>query len=260
MQNLKEQLDKLVKTYETKDFIAHDPIQFIHRFSQKQDIEISGLLASSLAYGNRKHIITIVNKIHELMDNEPYKFCQNYTIEKGEKIFEGINYRYTSSQDLVAFFHCLSQTLKNYESFEDLFKKYYKEDEENIKNALIGFSQEIKSFYEPMRGLSFLLPSPTNNSACKRLNLFLKWMVRKPPVDFGLWKSVSPSKLIIPLDTHVARISKNLGICSRKSNDWTKAEMITSVLKECDPEDPAKYDFALFGFGVEHRAPSASIK
>lgn len=253
MENLKEHLDDLVKKYETEEFISHDPIQFIHRFSKKQDAEISGLVASSLAYGNRKHIIAIVNKIHELMEYEPYEFCKKYTVEKGEKIFEGVNYRYTSSQDLVAFFHCLSESLKKYDCFEDMFVKYYQKDDKNIKNALIGFSGEIKSFCPQMRGLNFLLPSPVNNSACKRLNLFLKWMVRKPPVDLGLWTSVDPAKLIIPLDTHVARISQVLGICSRKSNDWQKAEMITDILKECDPSDPAKYDFALFGFGVENR-------
>ena len=164
-----------------------------------------------------------------------------------------MNYRYTSSQDLVAFFHCLSESLKKYDCFEDMFVKYYQKDDKNIKNALIGFSGEIKSFCPQMRGLNFLLPSPVNNSACKRLNLFLKWMVRKPPVDLGLWTSVDPAKLIIPLDTHVARISQVLGICSRKSNDWQKAEMITDILKECDPSDPAKYDFALFGFGIENR-------
>ena len=253
MENLKEYLDNLVKKYETEDFIVHDPIQFIHRFTLKQDIEISGLISSSLAYGNRKHIIAIVNKIHELMEYEPYKFCQNYTIEKGEKIFDGVNYRYTTSQDLIAFFYCISESLKKYNCLEDMFHKYYKDNDINIKNALIGFSEEIKSFCEPTKGLNFLLPSPINNSACKRLNLFLKWMVRKPPVDLGLWTSVNTSKLIIPLDTHVSRISQVLGICSRKSNDWNKAEIITEKLKECDPTDPVKYDFALFGFGVENR-------
>ncbi len=253
-ENLKELLDELVLRYEVEDFIKNDPIQFPHRFKNKADIEISALVATSFAYGNRKHIIEMVEKLHQVMDNAPLEFCLDYSIEKGEKLFSGMNYRYTKAEDIVAFFHCISESFKNYKSLEDMFSQYYKSDDEDIKNALIGFSGEMKSFYhEPIRGLSFLLPSPINNSACKRLNLFLKWMVRKSPVDLGIWESVSSSKLIIPLDTHVARLSAKFGINDRKTNDWQKAQMITDVLRQFCPEDPVKYDFALFGYGVENR-------
>lgn len=248
MQNMKEYLDNLVQKYETKDFIKNDPIQFPHRFYKKQDIEISALIASSFAFGRREKIIEVVEKIHNLMQNEPYNFCLNYK-KSDEKIFENMEYRYVTNAHILGFFQGLAEVLRYYNSLEDIFLENYSLEDFNIKNGLTGFVDRIL----PLNSLenNYLLPSPNKKSACKRLNLFLKWMIRKGPVDLGLWKNISLSQLLIPIDVHVARISRKLGLFEGKSNNWQTAEIITEKLKEFEPNDPVKYDFALFGYGIE---------
>lgn len=240
---LKKHLDNLVFEFETSDFIKNDPIQFPHRFEKKQDIEISALIASSLAFGKREKIIEAVEKIHQIIENEPYNFCQNYK-SSDNKIFSNFKYRYVDAQNIANFFEGLAKVVKDFDSFEDLFLKYHNPENETVKEGLIGFVGEIVTCG------NYLLPCPSKKSACKRLNLFLKWMVRKPPVDLGIWKNISSSKLIIPLDVHVARVSKKLKILKRNSNDWQSAYEITQKLKEFDAKDPTKYDFALFGEGI----------
>jgi uncharacterized protein (TIGR02757 family) len=242
-EELKKYLDGLVIAYETEDFIPNDPIQFPHRFNQKQDIEISGLIASSLAFGKREKIIEAVEKVHTIIQNEPYNFCQNYT-EKERKLFDEFKYRYVTGENIADLFEGIARVIKNYSSLEDLFLKYDSDEYETVKEGLIGFVDEILTCD------NYLLPCPSKKSACKRLNLYLKWMARKSPVDIGIWAKVDKSKLIIPLDVHVARVSRKLGLLNRKANDWQSAYEITQKLKELDPKDPTKYDFALFGAGI----------
>lgn len=241
--NLEKYLNNLVLEYENSDFILRDPVQFPHRFCQKQDIEISALIASSLAFGKRDKIIEAVETIHQIMENEPYNFIQNYT-PKGRKIFENFKYRYITGENIANLIEGISQVSRNYNSLEELFLKHHSKDHDSVKEGLIGFVGEILTCD------NYLLPCPTKKSACKRLNLFLKWMVRKPPVDLGVWHGVEKSKLIIPLDVHVARVSRHLGLLERKANDWQSALEITQKLRELDPNDPTKYDFALFGAGI----------
>ena len=240
---LKKHLDNLVIEFETSDFIKNDPIQFPHRFGKKQDIEISGLIASSLAFGKREKIIEAVDKIHQIMENEPYNFCQNYKISDS-KIFDDFRYRYVDGKNIADFFEGLANAVKNFDSLEEVFLKHHNTADETVKEGLIGFVGEILTCG------NYLLPCPSKKSACKRLNLFLKWMVRKSPVDIGIWQNVSPEKLIIPLDVHVAKVSRKLGILKRNANDWQSAYEITQKLKEFDSNDPTKYDFALFGEGI----------
>lgn len=240
---LKNHLDNLVLQYETIDFIKNDPIQFPHRFSKKQDIEISALIASSLAFGKREKIIEAVEKIHQIMENEPHNFCQNYKTSDS-KIFENFKYRYIDGQNIAGVFEGLAKITKYFDSLEEVFLKHHSLTEETVKEGLIGFVGEIITCG------NYLLPCPSKKSACKRLNLFLKWMVRKPPVDLGIWQNICPSKLIIPLDVHVAKVSRKLGLLKRNPNDWQSAYEITRILKEFDPKDPTKYDFALFGEGI----------
>lgn len=240
---LKEHLDNLVVQFETADFIENDPIQFPHRFNKKQDIEISGLIASSLAFGKREKIIEAVEEIHQIIENSPHNFCLNYK-SSDSKIFENFKYRYVDGQNVADFFEGLAKAVKNFESLEELFLEHHKPTNETVKEGLIGFVGEIV----PCR--NYLLPCPSKKSACKRLNLFLKWMTRKPPVDLGIWTKVDASKLIIPLDVHVAKISRKLGILKRNANDWQSAYEITEKLKKFDANDPTKYDFALFGEGI----------
>ena len=251
--NKKELLDNYVKKYETPEFIKDDPIQFPHRFELKKDAEISGLIASCLAYGRREKIIESIEKIHKLIENEPYNFCINYDYEKDGKIFDGFLYRYTKGYDIALLFNAISKAIEEYQSLENLFMEHLDKKQKNIKLPLTEFVYKMIN-YSPeeanIRGLNFLLPSPLKGSACKRLNLYLKWMVRQGPVDLNLWKDVPPSMLLIPLDTHVARLSRKLNLTSRKADDWITTEEITEQLKKFDSNDPVKYDFALFGIGV----------
>ena len=241
--DLKKYLDELVIQYETADFIEKDPVQFPHRFKQKQDIEISALIASSLAFGKREKIIEAVEKIHSIMQNEPNNFCQNYTA-KDKKIFKNFKYRYITGENIADLVEGITRVLKNYNSLEELFGAHYSKEHDTVKEGLIGFVGEILTCD------NYLLPCPTKKSACKRLNLFLKWMVRKPPVDLGIWQNIDKSKLIIPLDVHVAKVSRKLGLLQRNANDWQSAYEITTHLRELDANDPTKYDFALFGAGI----------
>lgn len=250
----KKYLNDLVKKYETKDFITSDPIQFPHRFKIKQDVEISALISSSLAYGRREHFIKVLDEIHTIMKNQPYSFCKNYDFKTGQKLFAHINYRFTTGLDIAALIFCIFRALNENDDIEQLYLKGYSESDKDYKNALINFVSNLLGFADElnidMKGLKYLLPSPVAGSATKRLNLFLKWMIRDGEVDLGIWKNLPKSKLLIPLDTHVAKISRKLNLTQRASNDWKTAAEITEKLKKYDPNDPTKYDFALFGAGI----------
>jgi len=250
----KEYLDELVATYEITDFIKDDPVQFPHKFMKQVDIEVSGLISSCLAYGNRKKIVETLTNIHEIFNGSPSEFVINFDIDRDSELFKGFVYRYTQERDLVLLLHVIGQVLKEYGTLEKAFLKGFNPDDKNIKQSLTNFVNLLRSYIpcdeNTCRGLFHLIPSPELGSACKRLNLFLKWMVRKGPVDLNIWKTIPESKLLIPLDTHVARISRKWGLTSRNSNDWKTAEEITQKLNEFDAIDPVKYDFAIFGLGV----------
>jgi uncharacterized protein (TIGR02757 family) len=252
--NLKNRLDELVKKYETSDFINDDPVQFPHLFKNKRDQEVSGFIASCFAYGKREKIIETVGYIHKIMEYKPYDFCLNYDIDNDFKKFNGFSYRYNGQNDINLLMHIIGCALKEYESLENIFLKDYSINSNNIKQTLTSFVKVlygyIPHYTESTKGIRHLIPNPENGSACKRLNLFLKWMVRKGSVDLNIWKNVSTSDLIIPLDTHVARVSRNIGLTERKADDWITASQITEKLKKFDPKDPAKYDFAIFGAGI----------
>lgn len=247
--NTKLYLDELVKKYETKDFIKDDPIQFPHRFSQKDDIEIAGFLASIFAYGKRELFIKKLNILFEIMNNSPHNYILNFTREKRE--LENFDYRFSIGIDLEQIILILKQLYTSGESLESLFK-YGWEQSQNIQTM-----QQIVVDYFYARitlpisnGFFHLLPNPSKNSACKRINMFLRWMVRDGQVDLGVWKFLPKSELLIPLDTHVAKISREINLLERKQNDYNAVIELTNKLKEFSPEDPTKYDFAMFGFGV----------
>ncbi|MFA6989617.1 MAG: TIGR02757 family protein [Candidatus Gastranaerophilaceae bacterium] len=255
MKDLKNYLDELVIKYETEDFIKKDPVQFPHRFRTQTDIEVSALISSCLAYGKREAFIEKLEFIHKIMGNSPADFCLNFDLLRDIHFFENFCYRFTSGTDISLLINSLSLSLKEFTTIENMFMQNYKISDICIKNALIHF---VERFYEynvnnsyNKKGLCYLLPNPKSGSACKRLNLFLKWMVRKAPVDLNIWKNVDPSKLLIPLDVHVARISRKLEFTSRKSNDWLTAQEITEKLRKFDAKDPVKYDFALFDIGID---------
>lgn len=249
----KSQLDELVAKFETPDFIGADPVQFPHRYTKKQDIEVSGFIASAFAYGQRKKIIENLENIHKILNTSPHEFVINFDLDRDAGFFSGFCYRFTSEQDILFLIDSLGKVLRKFETLEDAFLLGYSPQDKNVKIGLINFVNLLRANLpcgEPCaKTLNHLVPSPENGSACKRLNLFLKWMVRKPPVDLGIWNRVPADKLIIPLDVHVARVSMLWGLTDRKSDDWLKAEEITEKLKQFDPVDPVKYDFAIFGAG-----------
>ena len=243
-------LDDRVKKEEISTFIENDPVQFPHKFQDKRDIEISGLISSSLSYGKREKIIKIVEIVHELIEYKPYEFALNFDIKKDGKLFEKFIYRYNNGNDMALLIHSIGQALKEYNSLEEVFLKGYSSSDKNIKPALTSFVSILTDYLPIGESNLKLIPSPDKGSACKRLNMYLRWMVRSGPVDLGIWKEISTSKLIIPLDTHVAKLSRKLHLTERKADDWKTAEEITDKLKEFDAHDPVKYDFALFGMGI----------
>lgn len=257
--NLKDFLDAKAAQYERPDFIAEDPISIPHLFSKPADIEIAGFFAAILAWGNRKSIINSCKRLLGLMDNAPHDFILNYK-EDDLKPFLKFVHRTFNATDLFHFFDVLQHhyKIKGQPSLETAFSSSLKATDENTENALIGFRRyffDPKIFpHYPVRTQKHIA-TPERKSACKRLNMYLRWMVRSnnKGVDFGLWKTIQPSQLICPLDVHVARVARHFQLLDRKNDDWAAAVELTNQLKSLDATDPGKYDFALFGLGVIER-------
>lgn len=239
----KPEIDKLVKTYETVDFIKDDPIQIPHRFKNKKDIEISGFIASLVAYGRRELFIKKLNQLLEIAQNEPLNFIENFE----PKILGDFNYRFGKPEDFSAIFSILKDLYTKDGGLEELFKYGHSQDKlfETVTDYFYA-----KSSKNLGQGFYFMIPNPRKGGAMKRMCMYLRWLVRKGPVDFGIWNFMKPSELYIPLDIHVGRISRNMGLLSRKANDFKSVIEITENLKQFDPNDPIKYDFAMFGYGV----------
>ena len=250
MENLKAKLDKLVKKYETPDFINSDPIKFLHQQKGKQNIEISGLISSSLAYGKREVFIEKLKYIHKILGSSPYDFCLNFDKNACKHYFQNFKYRFNTGEDICYLIEKLYNFYKKNSSLDEFIHKKLPGKNRSAKEVITFLSNMLCDgiFSKSYR---YLFPNPESNSACKRLNLFLKWMVRKSPVDIGIWDCMEPQNLIIPLDVHVGNVSRALKLTQRKSNDWQTAEEITAKLREFDPFDPVKYDFALFDMGIE---------
>ena len=244
--HLKEFLDNKVKEYNRPEFIKDDPISIPHLFTQKQDIEIAGFFASVFAWGNRT---TIINKSKELlqrMNNSPYAFIKDHTA-KDLKCLRGFTHRTFNEDDLYYFVESLHHHYSKYDSLEAAF---FPARDYGVEQGLIHFKNYFFAF-DHLKRTEKHISSPLQKSTCKRLNMFLRWMVRNDDrVDFGLWKTISPSQLICPIDVHVARVAKKLGLIKRKQVDWLAATELTGALSQLDKDDPVKYDFALFNLGV----------
>jgi uncharacterized protein (TIGR02757 family) len=256
--SLKTILNRLYSNFDFKERLKHDPIEFPHRYSRPEDIEIAGFIASSFAYGKVGLFKPVIEKILKPGGKCPAEFVSNFNLKKDKKYLNDIRYRFSKEDDIVCFIYLLHNVIKTWGSLKSLFYHYYTPEHEDIKEALTGFvsyflDQDTSKVYgeniKP-RGLSHLLPSPKKGSACKRLNLFLRWMVRTKDIDLGVWDNIPPSKLIIPLDTHIAKISKCLGLTKKTASDWKTAKEITERLRKFAPEDPLKYDFALCHKGI----------
>ncbi len=248
---LKELLDEKYQQFNNSSFIAPDPISVPHRFSKKQDIEIAGLFAALLAWGNRTTIINSANRLMKLMDDAPHDFMLNHK-EQDRQRFEKWVHRTFQFPDLLYFLEFLQYHYNRNESLENAFSAGVKPKDTHIENGLVHFHRYFFSLPHLPRTEKHL-QTPLRKSACKRISLFLRWMVRSDNkgVDFGIWKSISPAQLICPLDVHVHRTATHLKLISRKQADWQTALELTQSLKKLDPNDPVKYDFALFGLGLE---------
>ncbi len=243
----KNELDKLVEKYENEEFIKDDPIQFIHKYKSKKDIEIAGFMASLLAYGSRKQFIKKLNQLFEIAQNEPLNFIQNFEPE----LIGDFNYRFGKPNDFIAIFKVLKKLYNTSEGLEELFEHGYKQ--EKLFENVVDYMYLEAEKYSPAHGFYHMIPNPKNGGAMKRMCMYLRWMVRKSPVDAGIWEFMKPSELYIPLDVHVARISRQMGLLTRNSNDFKAVIELTENLKKFCPEDPIKYDFAMFGYGVNNK-------
>jgi uncharacterized protein (TIGR02757 family) len=248
---LKDFLDKKVEEYNQPAFIKDDPICIPHSFSKKQDIEIAGLFAALFAWGNRTIIIKKSKELLQRMDNAPYDFIIHHNEQDLKKLLN-FKHRTFNDTDLLYFIAFLNFHYNKYESLEGAFYKWMNRKDENVENALNGFQQYFFSLEDAPQRTKKHIASPAKNSSCKRLNMYLRWMVRRDNkgVDFGLWKKISASQLVCPIDVHVARVATRFNLLTRKQVDWLAALELTLYLKELDSKDPAKYDFALFGLGV----------
>lgn len=259
---LHEYLDSLVYKYKTPDFIKNDPIRFPYRYDDYNNRELMAFIAAMMAQGKRTTIVSSLEKLELLMNKNPYDFITNFDYNKEIERFQPFNhfaYKNIPGLDILSIFYLLQQILHKHKNLKELFLEGLDINKhKNVKEALIFFTDMIFSFepppsidYNPIPNkVKSLLPSPRKGSACKRLNMFLRWVVRKDNVDLGLWTEVPTSMLLIPLDFHVSKLSRELGLTSRNQDNWITAEEITDNLKRFDNNDPTKYDFAIFGIGI----------
>lgn len=251
---LKKLLDEKVAYYNQPSFIKDDPICIPHLFTKQQDIEIAAFFAAIFAWGNRTTIINKAKELMQLMDMQPHQFCLNHDSVALKKL-NGFKHRTFNADDLYFFIDFFQQHYSKHETLETAFFPPLLLERgsggEAVEEGLNHFSSYCFSF-EHLKRTEKHVSSPVKKSTCKRLNMFLRWMVRndKNGVDFGIWKNIQPSQLICPLDVHVARVARQYGLLQRKQNDWEAALELTANLRNLDKQDPVKYDFALFGTGV----------
>jgi len=240
-------LEELTQKYETADFIKDDPIQFPHRFKNLEDKEIAAFLSSLFAYGNRKIFIKKLNELFEIMQNKPLEFVLNSDFKE----LKGFNYRFAKDFDIIEVFNILKKLYTKDGGLKSLFEYGW----EVNKTIHTMFQVVTDYFYSNVQnkvgqGFYHLIPNPKNGGAMKRMNMFLRWMVRKGPVDIGIWDFIPTSELLIPLDVHVSRLSREMGLLTRNSDDFKAVLELTQNLKKLDSNDPVKFDFAIFGLGV----------
>ncbi|MFV8337785.1 TIGR02757 family protein [Flavobacterium sp. LB3P21] len=245
---LKSFLDEKVVQYNTLDFIESDPVQIPHLFSQKEDIEIAGFLSATIAWGNRKMIIKNSHKMMDLMGNAPYDFVMSHSENDLERL-ETFVHRTFNGQDFASFIRSLKNIYENHNGLESVYAK--NQELKTMQNSISEFKKtffEIPHQFRTQKHIS----DPLNNSAAKRINMYLRWMVRQDTigVDLGIWKSISPASLSCPLDVHSGNVARKLGMLTRKQNDGKALAELDLKLREFDPIDPVKYDFALFGLGI----------
>jgi len=257
-QSLKQKLDSFYRDYDFQKRIAHDPIELPHQYARPEDIEISGFIASCFAYGKVTLFKPLIKSLLSRMGQSPYDFLIHFNVGRQRDLFAGLRYRFNMNYDIIGFIYILNRVIRKYGSLESAFKRYYRKSDPSVEAGLAGIIDaflgvDTSAVYGDdlkRKGLLQFFPSPSGGSACKRMNMFLRWMIRDRDIDFGIWKGIPKNKLVIPLDVHIARISRCLGFTLRSTQDWKMAVEITEFLKTMDPEDPVKYDFALCHQGI----------
>jgi uncharacterized protein (TIGR02757 family) len=244
---LKKWLEAKVDLYNQPSFVKNDPVSIPHLFSRKQDIEIAGFFAAIFSWGNRSTIIRKSKELMQLMDMAPYEFCVGHSSKDLKKLI-GFKHRTFNDTDLLYFVEFFHHHYKINKSLETAFTMHG----DTVEKMLTGFHHYFFSLDDIPARTKKHISSPEKNATCKRLNMFLRWMVRNDNrgIDFGIWKHISPAVLICPLDLHVARVARKLKILKRKQTDWLAAVELTSYLKTLDKDDPVKYDLALFSLGI----------
>lgn len=242
--DIKTLMDELAERYETVDFIKDDPVQFPHRYKMVEDIEIAGFIASIFAYGNRKAFIGKLNQLFAMMGESPCQYIINGRFE-----LNGFNYRFMKENDIVAILEVLNKLYREDGGLAGLFSCAAQTEDLMLYVTDYFYKNAGEKAGD---GFYFAIPNPAKGGAMKRMWMYLRWMVRKSVVDIGVWKFMTPAELRIPMDVHVARISRELGILKRSANDKKAVEELSSFLRTLDPHDPIKYDFALFGYGVNN--------
>lgn len=251
---LKKELDAKVIFYNQSNFIKDDPVSIPHLFSKKQDIEIAGFFAAIFSWGNRTTIINKSKELLQLMNNAPHDFLMHHTAND-LKTLEHFKHRTFNATDLLYFIQFLRFHYSLHDSLEIAFTKGMNKKDKTVENGLKEFHKYFFSLPDIPQRTKKHIASPEKNSSCKRLNMYLRWMVRKDNmgVDFGIWQNISPAQLICPVDVHVARVSKRFNLLHRNQTDWNAALELTDYLRTFDKYDPVKYDFALFGLGVAEK-------
>ena len=252
-------MEKLYRGYNHKKLIPPDPLQFVYRYSARADMEIAALLAATLAYGRVEQIQKTLENLLGRMGKNPYEFVRDFGPAKRQKLLD-FKHRFTPGKDIGDLLELLKLVFEKNGSIEKHFLSGYNKTDENIIPALSKFCDSLLNMYtarhktSPSRGLKYLLASPSAGSASKRLNLFLRWMVRDDDVDLGLWKSIDKAQLIMPIDIHIFRVSKMLGFCRRKNISLKTAVEVTERFAQIEPDDPVKYDFALCRIGMSQNS------
>lgn len=239
---LKSRLDELVATFDVST-IEPDPLQLVLRYGDPLDQETAGLIAAAFAYGRAEIIVANIGAVLAKMRPSPYRYLAAFDEREALKRFAGFSHRFHKTNDLVAFFARIANVIEQHGSIGALFEQCYDADDADIAPSLARF-------VEATGADQYLMSSPKDGSACKRMNLYLRWMVRRTAPDLGLWTFVDPAKLVMPLDTHVHRIATFLGLSDRKSGDWKTARLLTDKLARFDASDPVRYDFALCRLGI----------
>jgi len=249
LEDVREILEQKTREYNRPEFIADDPVSIPHLFSGKEDIEIAGFLSATIAWGQRPTIVKNANRMMQLMSHSPYEFVMNAGTKDLKRISVFVH-RTFNGKDFITFVRCLRNLYENHNGMESVFTTSLKQ-ENNMMDAISEFRSVFFTPRHEKRSEKHV-SDPKRNSSAKRINMFLRWMVRKDAngVDFGIWKSIPMASLMIPLDVHVGNVARDLQLLHRKQDDRKAVEELTETLRQFDPLDPAKYDFALFGMGI----------